>query len=59
MTTIGADYSLVYTKRQDIQDRIAEANDPQIFKQLVEHGKYNAEELTKLTTYIHGWVRTR
>ena len=45
-----------FTKRQDIQDQIAEANDPQIFKQLVEHGKYNAEELTKFVNYIYSWI---
>lgn len=46
-----------YTKRSDIQDEIAEANDPEIFHQLVENGKYNAEELSKFVNYVYSWLK--
>ncbi len=44
-------------KRQDIQDQIAEACDPIIFKQLVEAKKYNAQELSKFVNYIYSWLK--
>lgn len=43
--------------RQDIQDQIAEACDPVIFKQLLETGNYKVVDLSILVEYVYMWLK--
>ena len=44
-------------KRPDVQDEIAEACDPVIFKQLLETGHYGVNDLSILIEYVYMWLK--